>query len=61
MLKQVFEQAIRWKKLSGIPVVNAVSPAIKKVEMKIWSPQEIITFLQYCKGEYHRITFLLAI
>lgn len=61
MLKQAFEQAIRWKKLSSNPVKNAVPPAIKKEEMKIWGPQEIITFLNYCRDEHHRITFLLAI
>lgn len=61
MLKQVFKQAIRWKRLSSNPIVNAVPPAIKKEEMKIWNPKEIQIFLHYCKDKYHRIIFLLAI
>lgn len=61
MLKQVFEQAIRWKKISNNPVVNAVPPVIKKEEMKIWGPLEIQIFLNFCRDEHQRITFLLAI
>ena len=61
IVAQAFEQAIKWKKLSSNPVDNAEPPAIKKEEMKIWSPQEIKLFLHYCTDERYRMIFLLAI
>ena len=61
MLNQAFNQAIKWKKISNNPVINADPPSIKKEEMKIWSFDEIHAFLHQCKGERHYLTFLLAI
>lgn len=61
MLNQAFNQAIKWKKISNNPVINADPPSIKKEEMKIWSFNEIHKFLNHCKGERHYLTFLLAI
>ncbi|MGA3674374.1 tyrosine-type recombinase/integrase [Lysinibacillus agricola] len=61
LLKQAFEQAKKWEKISSNPVDNAEPPSIKKEEMKIWSPQEINVFLLYCTDERYRMIFLLAI
>lgn len=63
MLKQAFGQAVKWKRLSYNPVIDATPPVSKKEEMKIWNPKEIQIFLQYCKvkAARHFITFLLAI
>jgi integrase len=42
-------------------VINADPPSVKKEEMKIWSFDEIDSFLNQCKGERHYLTFLIAI
>ncbi|MGE6609344.1 tyrosine-type recombinase/integrase [Peribacillus sp. NPDC076916] len=61
LLNQSFGQAVKWKKISFNPVINADPPSVKKEEMKIWSFDEIDSFLNQCKGERHYLTFLLAI
>lgn len=61
MLHQAFNQAVKWKKISNNPVINADPPSVKKEEMTIWSFEEIDTFLQHCKEERHYLTFLLAL
>lgn len=61
LLNQAFGQAVKWKKISFNPVINADPPSVKKEEMKIWSFDEIDSFLNHCKGERHYLTFLLAI
>lgn len=61
LLNQAFGQAVKWKKISSNPVINADPPSVKKEEMKIWSFDEIDSFLNQCKGERHYLTFLLAI
>ena len=61
LLNQAFGQAVKWKKISFNPVINADPPSVKKEEMKIWSFDEIDWFLNQCKGERHYLTFLLAI
>lgn len=61
MLNKAFDQALKWRKLTINPVVDADPPAYKKEEMQIWSPEEINTFLNYCTDGRYRITFLLAI
>ncbi|WP_370014643.1 tyrosine-type recombinase/integrase [Peribacillus sp. B2I2] len=61
LLNQAFGQAVKWKKISFNPVINADPPSVKKEEMKIWSFDEIDSFLNQCKGERHYLTFLIAI
>ncbi|MCM3004935.1 site-specific integrase [Priestia koreensis] len=61
MLNQAFNQAVKWSKVTNNPVLAADPPSVKKVEMKIWSFNEIDLFLEHCKEERHHITFLLAI
>ncbi|MBD8033040.1 tyrosine-type recombinase/integrase [Solibacillus sp. A46] len=61
ILNQAFNQAVKWKRIKYNPVNDADPPAVKKEEMKIWSYDEINTFLEHCKGERHYLTFLLAI
>ena len=61
ILNQAFNQAVKWKRIKYNPVIDADPPAVTKEEMKIWSYDEINTFLEHCKGERHHLTFLLAI
>ena len=61
MLNQAFTQAVKWKRIKYNPVTDADPPAVKKEEMKIWSYDEINTFLEHCEGERHYLTFFLAI
>jgi len=61
MLNQAFKQAVKWKKVAHNPVVDADPPAVKTKESKIWSFEEIHSFLAHSKEERHYITFLLAI
>ncbi|MEH7307947.1 site-specific integrase [Neobacillus drentensis] len=61
LLNQAFEQAVKWGRISVNPVLNATPPAVKREEMKIWSINEIHTFLKACKGESQYLTFKLAI
>ncbi len=61
MLNQAFEQAKKWKKIADNPVKDASPPSLKKAEMKIWSFQNIHSFLAQCKEEWHLMTFMLAI
>jgi integrase len=61
MLNQAFNQAVKWKKISTNPVVDADPPSVKNEEMRIWSIEEINTFLNQCRDERHYITFMLAI
>lgn len=61
MLNQAFNQAVKWKKIKNNPVVNADPPSVKNEEMRIWSIEEINSFLNQCRDERHYITFILAI
>ena len=61
ILNQAFNQAVKWKRIKYNPVIDADPPAVTKEEMKIWSYEEINTFLEHCEGERHHLTFLLAI
>lgn len=61
LLNQAFQQAVKWKKISANPVAESTPPSVKSEEMKIWSLDEINSFLKHCKNEKHYITFLLAI
>ena len=61
LLSQAFGQAVKWKKISSTPLINADPPSVKKEEMIIWDFDEIESFLNQCKGERHYLTFLLAI
>lgn len=60
-LNLAFTQAAKWKRIKYNPVIDADPPAVKKEEMKIWSYDEINTFLESCEGERQYLTFLLAI
>ena len=51
ILNQVFNQAVKWKRIKYNPVNDADPPAMKKEEMKIWSYDAINTFLEHCKGD----------
>lgn len=61
VLIQSFNQAVKWKRIKYNPIIDADPPAVKKEEMKIWSYDEINTFLKHCKGERHFLSFFLAI
>jgi integrase len=61
MLNQAFNQAVKWKKISANPVVDADPPSVKSEEMRIWCIEEIQAFLNQCRDERHYMTFLLAI
>jgi integrase len=61
MLNQAFQQAVKWKKISSNPATDASPPSVKTEEIRIWSLDEINTFLGNCRNENHHITFLLAI
>ncbi|KAB2335110.1 site-specific integrase [Bacillus mesophilum] len=61
MLNQAFEQAKKWKKVLENPVSEASPPSLKKEEIKIWSFQEVHSFLANCQEEWHKIVFHLAL
>jgi len=61
MLNQAFEQAKKWKKVIVNPVTDASPPSLKKEEMRIWSYQEVHSFLNNCEEEWHKIVFHLAL
>ncbi len=61
LLNQAFKQAVKWKKIVHNPVIDADPPSVRIKETKIWSFNEIHSFLDQCKEERHYITFLLAI
>lgn len=61
MIHQSLEQAVTWGKIKINPATKADPPSVTKEEMKIWSIEEIRSFLEHCKDERHYITFLLGI
>ncbi|MGB5945310.1 tyrosine-type recombinase/integrase [Paenisporosarcina sp.] len=61
MLMQAFNQAVKWKKISGNPLVDADPPPVKTGEMSIWSLEDVQAFLNTVKGDRHYLTFILAI
>jgi len=46
ILIQAFNQVVKWKRINYNPVIDADPHAVKKEEMKIWSYDEINTFLE---------------
>lgn len=61
ILNQAFKQAVKWKKISINPMLEAAPPVIIKERMAVWSMENVQAFLERAKGERHYLTFLLAV
>ncbi|MFD1735371.1 tyrosine-type recombinase/integrase [Bacillus salitolerans] len=60
ILNQSLSQAVKWQLLAFNPVIDSDPPSAKKDEIKIWSFEEIHSFLNVCKKEQYYLLFLLA-
>lgn len=61
MLHQALEQAVNWNMIKSNPVSKVTPPSIKTKDIKIWSFDEVHTFLAESRKSRHYIMFLLAI
>lgn len=61
VLRNVFKMAERWEMIQDNPINKVVPPRIKKKEMKVWTVEQCMKFLNIAVGHAHYIVFSLAI
>lgn len=61
LLRQVFEQAIKWELTKSNPVINTKPPKVKNIEKTTWNVKEVNRFLLIAKNKSYGIAYILAI
>ncbi|MED1202574.1 tyrosine-type recombinase/integrase [Heyndrickxia acidicola] len=61
LLRQAFEQAVKWELIKSNPVVNAKPPKVKNPEKTTWNIEEVNRFLTTVKNKSYGIAYILAI
>lgn len=61
ILRKALRQALKWDMLAINPMDKVDSPKLKKKEMKVWTLEECLHFLNVAVGHVHYIVYSLAI
>lgn len=61
ILRKAFRLACKWEMISTNPIEKVEAPKLRKTEMKIWTMEECLHFLNVAEGHVHYIVYSLAI
>ncbi|WP_440960589.1 tyrosine-type recombinase/integrase [Paenibacillus nitricinens] len=61
ILRKAFRQAVKWEMIASNPMEKVEAPKLRRKEMKTWSMEQCLHFLDTAKGHVHYIVFSLAI
>lgn len=61
ILRKAFRLASKWEMISTNPIDKVESPKLRKTEMKIWTMEQCLQFLESAEDHVHYIAFSLAI
>ncbi|OMF28333.1 site-specific integrase [Paenibacillus sp. FSL H8-0259] len=61
ILRKAFGQAVKWEMLVSNPIDKVEAPKLRRKEMKTWTMEQCLHFLETAEGHVHYIVFSLAI
>ncbi|WP_339816855.1 site-specific integrase [Paenibacillus sp. FSL R7-0216] len=61
ILRKAFRLASKWEMISTNPIEKVEAPKLRKTEMKIWTMEQCMHFLNIAEGHVHYIVYSLAI
>lgn len=61
ILRKGFRQAVKWEMLVSNPIEKVEAPKLRRKEMKTWTMEQCLHFLDIAEGHVHYIIFSLAI
>lgn len=61
ILRKAFRLASKWEMISTNPLEKVESPKLRKTEMKVWTIEQCLQFLESAEDHVHYIAFSLAI
>ncbi|WP_340004455.1 tyrosine-type recombinase/integrase [Paenibacillus sp. FSL K6-0276] len=61
ILRKAFGQAVKWEMLVSNPIDKVEAPKLRRKEMKTWTMEQCLHFLDIAKGHVHYIVYSLAI
>lgn len=61
ILRKAFRQAVKWEMIVSNPLDKVEAPKLRRKEMKTWSMEQCLHFLDTAEGHVHQIVYSLAI